>query len=209
MDAQKRGGLGPDRAVVVRRARPVRRPDLDHARARAREDVGDAEAVADLDQLAAGDDDLASLGEGGQGEEHRGGVVVHDERRLGAGEPPERLRHVVLPRPARAGVEVELEVRVAAADLDGALQRGPGERRPAEVRVDDHARRVEDSPERRDAEPVELGASGGDGIARIAARLDRLPHPLERGARRGGGELVRRGGEHLVAEQPIDRRKVA
>ena len=43
------GRLGPDRALVVGGARPVRRPDLDEPRARAREDVRDPEAVADLD----------------------------------------------------------------------------------------------------------------------------------------------------------------
>ena len=47
---------GADRALVVGGARAVRRPDLDEPRARAREHVGDAEAVADLDQLAARDD---------------------------------------------------------------------------------------------------------------------------------------------------------
>ena len=116
---------------------------------------------------------------------------------------------MVLPRPARAGLEVVLEVRVAAADLDDALERGPGERRPAEVRVDDHAGRVEHAPQRRAREPLELGARGLDEIAGIAAGPDRLPRPLERGARRGGRERVRRGGEHLVGEQPVDRREVA
>ena len=75
-----------DRALVVGSARAVRRPDLDEAGAGAREHVGDAEAVADLDELAARDDDLASLGERGEGEQHGGRVVVHDERRLGAGQ---------------------------------------------------------------------------------------------------------------------------
>ena len=48
--------------VVVGGARAVRRPDLDQPRAGAREHVGDAEAVADLDQLAARDEHLAALG---------------------------------------------------------------------------------------------------------------------------------------------------
>src|SRR5437764_12600446 len=57
VDAEEEGGLRPDRALVVGGARPVRRPDLDEAPARACEHLRDPEAVADLDQLAAPDDD--------------------------------------------------------------------------------------------------------------------------------------------------------
>ena len=79
-----RGGARPSPGrspLVVGRARAIRRPDLDEPRAGARENVRDAEAVADLDQLAARHDDLAVLGERREREEHRGGVVVDDERR--------------------------------------------------------------------------------------------------------------------------------
>ena len=92
VDAQEKRRLRADRVLVVGGARAVRRPDLDEPRARAREDVGDPEAVADLDQLAAGDDDLASLRERGEREQHRAGVVVDDERRLRAGQPAEDRR---------------------------------------------------------------------------------------------------------------------
>ena len=56
VDAQQQRRLGADRPLVVGGARAVRRPDLDEPRARAGEDVGDPEPVADLDQLAARDD---------------------------------------------------------------------------------------------------------------------------------------------------------
>ena len=59
--AQEERGLRADRALVVGGARAVRRADLDEPRAGAREHVGDAEAVADLDQLAARDEHLAAL----------------------------------------------------------------------------------------------------------------------------------------------------
>ena len=85
--AQDHGRLGAERALVVGDPRAVRRPDLDEPRSRAGEHVGDPEAVADLDQLAARDEHLAALGERGQGEHHGGGVVVDDERSLGAGDP--------------------------------------------------------------------------------------------------------------------------
>ncbi len=88
---------------------------------------------------------LASLRERGEREQHRAGVVVDDERRLRARQPPQDRRDVVLPRAARAGVEVVLEVRVAAAGLDDARERLLRERRAPEIRVDDDARRVEDA----------------------------------------------------------------
>ena len=88
MHAQEQRRLGADRPLVVGGAGAVGRADLDEPRARAREHVGDPEAVADLDQLAARDEHLAALGERREREQHRRGVVVDDERRLGAGEPP-------------------------------------------------------------------------------------------------------------------------
>ena len=114
MHAEQHSRLRPDRPLVVGRARAVRRPDLDEPRARAREHVGNAEAVADLDQLAARDDDLATFRERGEREQHRGRVVVDDERGLGARQAPEERREVVLARAALAALEVVLEVRVAA-----------------------------------------------------------------------------------------------
>ena len=53
MHPQDHRRLGAERALVVRHARTVRRPDFDESRARAHEHVGDPEAVADLDQLSA------------------------------------------------------------------------------------------------------------------------------------------------------------
>ena len=111
--AQQQRRVRPDRALVVGGSGAVGRPDLDEAGAGAGEHVRDAEAVADLDQLAARDDDLATLGEGREREQHRRSVVVDDDRRLGAGQPPEQRREVVLARAARSGREVVLQVRVA------------------------------------------------------------------------------------------------
>ncbi len=84
MHPQDHRRLGAERTLVVRHPRAVRRPDLDEPGTRAGEHIGDPEAVADLDQLAARDEHLAALGERGQSEHHGGSVVVHDERSLGA-----------------------------------------------------------------------------------------------------------------------------
>ena len=90
--AEEQRGALVDRVLVVGGARAVRRPDLDEPRAGACEHVGDAEPVADLDQLAARDDHVASFRERGEREQQRAGVVVHDERRLGAGQPAQDRR---------------------------------------------------------------------------------------------------------------------
>ena len=63
-------------------------------------DVGDAEAVADFDQLTAGDDHLAAFRERVEHQEDGRGVVVDDDRGFGADERREQPRGVTsrLPR---------------------------------------------------------------------------------------------------------------
>ena len=51
-----------------------------------RHDIGDAKAAANLDKLAAADDNLFARGMGGKHQQHRGGIVVDHERVLGTGE---------------------------------------------------------------------------------------------------------------------------
>ncbi len=146
MDAQDGAGRLTGRALVVVHPRPVGGTDLDEPRSRPREHLGDAEAVADLDQLAAGDKHLTPFGERSQREQHGRGVVVDDERRLGAGQAPQERRAMILPRPACAVGEVVLEVRVAARDLLDAGQCRLRERRAAEVRVQDDTAGVDHAP---------------------------------------------------------------
>ena len=124
MDAEQRCRALPDGPLVVGGACAVRRPDLDERRAGAREDVRDAEAVADLDQLAARDNHLAVLAEGGEREQDGGRVVVDDERRFCARQLTEHRRDVILPRPACPRPDVVLEVGVAGAHLVDAGERG-------------------------------------------------------------------------------------
>jgi hypothetical protein len=169
----------------------VRRSHLDHARARPGENVRDPEAVADLDQLAARDDDLPSLRERRDREEDGGGVVVDDERSLGARQPAKRVCDVGLARPARARLEVELEVRVGAADLLDARQCRLRERRAPEVRVDDHAGGVQHALQRGCFEPLELCPRERSDVTGVAARADRPAGVLERRPR--GRECERAG----------------
>ena len=106
------------------------------------------------------------------------------------GQPPQDSRDVVLARPARPGRQVELEVRVAARRLAHVVERGLGERRAAEVRVDDDAGRVQDAPERRRSRRCELGGEAHPEVTWVGARLDLLPAP----ARARHGPPRRRAG---------------
>ena len=203
VDAEQQRRVRPDRALVVGGAGAVRRPDLDEAGARAREHVRDAKAVADLDQLAARDEHLAAFGERGEREQHRRGVVVDDERRLGAGQPPEQRREVVLARAARSGREVVLQVRVSGR-LPHVLERSLGEWRPTQVRVHDHAGGVEDAAQRRPPCRHERFGQPLGQVAGLRAGADLLAGAVEHGPRRDDRKRV-----VDVAHQLVDGRKVA
>ena len=195
---QEQRRLGPDRTLVVRGASPVRRPDLDEPRARARQHVRDPEAVADLDQLAARDEHLPSLGERGQGEQDSGRVVVHDEHSLRARQTSEDPRHVILPRAARARAQVVLEVRVAAPDLVDALESRLRQRCAPQVRVHDHARRVQGAPQPGRTGRRELRAKSFGKVSRVRARVYVLARAREDGPCRLDGERVVAPSRELV-----------
>ena len=147
--AQEERGLRPDRSLVVGGARAVRRPDLVQPGARAGEHVGDAKAVADLDQLTARHEHVAAVGQRREGEQQRTCVVVDDERALRAGEPPQETGQMMLTGAAAAVDEVVFQVRVAKRHLGDAVDGGLGERRAAEIRVDEDAGCVQHAPELR------------------------------------------------------------
>jgi hypothetical protein len=117
VDPQQEPGLRADRGLVVGGAGAVRGADLDQPGARAGEHLGDPEAVADLDQLAARDQHFPALRECREREQDGARVVVDHERCLGPRQPAQDRAEVVLARAAPALRQVVLEVRVAAADL--------------------------------------------------------------------------------------------
>ena len=140
--AQQRGRPRRDRLLVVGRTRAVGGADLDHARTRQSHDVRHPERAADLDQLAARYDHLAPLAKGGQREQDRGCVVVHDQRRLADEEPrqePDKKVRALSPLPRH---EVELDIAVTSGDRER-LGRRSRERRAAEVGVQDHSARID------------------------------------------------------------------
>ena len=129
--------------------RAVGGADLDEFGARGRHDVRNTEAAADLDELTTAHDDLFARGMGGKHQQHRGGIVVDDQRILGTGERADQLRSVLLARPTRAGVHAVLERAVAACDLGHGLCRGLRKRGAAQVGMDDHTRGVDGGTQTR------------------------------------------------------------
>ena len=209
--AQQQRGVGRDGALVVGGRRAVRRPHLDQAGAARGQDVRDAEAVADLDQLTAGDEHVAAGGERAQHQHQRGGVVGDGEPGLGAGERGDQRLDGVLARAAAAGGEVELEVRVAAGDGVGCCQRLAGERRAAEVGVDDDAGRVHDGTQVRRLAVERLARDRGRHRVAVAVRCAVAAALGQRAAHAGDRDVASRAGRELargrLPEDPVDRRQ--
>src|SRR2546426_3608704 len=136
---------------VVLKVRPVRRPDLAQDGATAPHDVGDPELATDLDQLAARDDDLTTVGERLERQEDGGGVVVDDERVFGTCEAREEPFHVAVARAPLLGCEIQLEIRVGSADGREPLQGERTHERTPQVRVEHDAGRIDHGAEGEDA----------------------------------------------------------
>ncbi len=201
---QQQRRLRSDRALVIGGAGAVRRSHLAQASAGACEHVRDPEAVADLDQLAAGNEHLAAFGECRQREHHRRRVVVDDERGLGTGQPPQDRRHVILPRATCAGAEVVLEIRVAPRRLAHTRERFLCERRASQIRVDDHAGGVDDAPQSWCSGRRELVLQARYEIPRISSGLYFFTRARENTARGLDGERI-----VASARQLVHRRQVA
>ena len=107
---------------------------------------------------------------------------------------------MILARTARALVEVVLEIRVAAAHLDNASQRGGRERRATEIGMDQDAGRIENAPERRPRRGCDFGEGGGGKVTRISPFADRVAGAVEHHARGGEHQRTRSVGKARVGE---------
>ena len=123
MDAEDQRRAVANRRRIIRRACLVGRPHLAQGRARLRHHIRDAEAAADLDQLAARDDHLASLRERRQNEQCCGGIVIDNRGGLSAGETAEERFGVPIARTTAALRDVVLERRVAAGHFGDPFNR--------------------------------------------------------------------------------------
>src|SRR5712692_3429642 len=112
MYAQQEARFFADAVLVVCHAGAVGGADLAENCAALRHDFRNAEAITNFDELAAGDDDLAALGQRRENKEHCGGTVVDDDRGFGASEPLQRLCCMHVAFAARTGLEVVFEIAV-------------------------------------------------------------------------------------------------
>jgi len=160
VDLHDEGRVLADGPLVVGQVGAVGGPHFAQDGAASLHHLGDAELAADLDQLAPRDDGLPAPGKAAQDEQDCGGVVVYDQGVLGPRQLAEDLPNVVIAEPAPACGQVELQVGVAPAHLDDALQGLPAQGRPAEIRVEDDPRRVDHAPQAVRAEPLDPGRDG-------------------------------------------------
>lgn len=140
MDDEDEAGVGVDGGAVVIGAGAVGGTHFAERSAGAGHDVGDAEAVADLDEFAARDNDFAAGGKLIECEVDRGGVVIDNDGRF-AEDLFQENGGVDVALAAAAGCEVVFEVHVAAG-------RGFfGKRGAAEVGMEYDAGGVDDTLE--------------------------------------------------------------
>ena len=104
------GALGHGRRVVLEMD-PVGGAHLTEPGTHRLQEVGDPEAVADLDELATRDDDLPALGQGTRGQGHRSGAVVDHVHGPGVGHGLRQgCQRTGTAATAAAGDQIELDV---------------------------------------------------------------------------------------------------
>jgi hypothetical protein len=133
----------------------------------ARHHVRDAEGPADLHQLAARDQHLLAPRQRVEHQQHRGGIVVDDGRRLGAGEPADlRLDEIVaVAAPPIAEVEFEVWITVPVR-LKTALSVGA---KRAASRLDTASSRAASAASAAPSAPAAIIARASSSAARTAA----------------------------------------
>ena len=124
-------------------------------------DLRNAEAAADLHQLAARDDHLAVLAEAVQHQQHGGGVVVDHQRGLGPAQATYKLFHQFVAAAAPAGAQVELQIAVAIGGHGHGLPRLFGQHGAAQIGMHHHARGVEHGPEPGPQSNADVRQQGG------------------------------------------------
>jgi len=110
---------------------------------------------------------------------------------------------MVLARTARSFGQVVFEIRIAAPDFEYAVERGGGQRRTPQVRVDDHTRRVEDAAKRRSPRRRELRLEARSEIAGVDPRPDLLACPREHGPGGRHRERISARARELVHRRQI------
>ena len=161
-----------DGALVVGQARAVGGADFAESGAAFGHDVGNAEAVADFDELTAGDDDFTAAGESGQHQKNSGGVVVDDDGGFGAGQARQQARRVNVASAPRASFQVVFEIGILRCSGADSFDGFCSERRAAEVGVQDDPGGVDDGTQRGLKQLVNFGNDFRDELVRQVRRRE-------------------------------------
>ena len=205
MHAEQQARALVDGRAVILDAGAVGGSDFANGGAGAGHDLGDAEAVADFDQLAARDDRFSAGGQLVEGQKDGGRVVVDGDPRR-AEQPLQKLRAVDVALSAPAGGEVVLQVGITGERRHGAERRAP------QVGVQHHARGVDHAAQRRGFERRERPLD-----ARLRRRPgspaggDFGPHGIERAPDFRDDKRAREAGDgpRKAVENLMDRGQLA
>ncbi len=137
--------LRTDRARIILQGGFVRRTDFVQRRSRRFQNFTDAESAADLNKLAARNNDFRfSFCEMANNEHEGGSAIVYDARAFGVTKRSERALQIIAAAAARAGIQIEFEIVVAASGCMERAQCFVGERNATEVSVNQNAGSVDD-----------------------------------------------------------------
>src|SRR5919204_6209109 len=136
MDAQDRGGVFRTRAEVIGQSRFIGCADFANLRAGSFDYLANAETAADLNELAARDNDLRFFPGKMPHDQHEcGGAIVDDGGGFGAAENRQISLEVLGAIATLAGAEIELDIAVAGRKLVEQFARAISQRRASEVGV--------------------------------------------------------------------------
>ena len=161
VDLQQNLGLPPlQGGGVVGGAGLVGGAHLRQPGAAARQDVGHPEAAADLHQLPPGDGHPLPRRQGGEQEEHGGGVVVDRQGPLRAGEGTQQPLRRLPPAAPAAVWQVVFQVRISPGGLAHRLRRPPAQGGAAQVGVEHDAGGVDHPPQGGAGQPLRQAEDG-------------------------------------------------
>ena len=178
--------VGRDRSAKILDIYAIGRADRHDPRARSLDDVADADALADLDQVSRRHDDVPAGRKGAADQEERRGVRRGDRRALRIGQG---AQHPLAGLCSAVGAGCSRWR--CAGGLQQAFARRGSERRVAPAGVDDDPRRVDVVARGRALGSGVRGSHAGDRFRGIDCRMRRPT----------GQSLAHRFGEHRPAQE--------
>src|SRR4029077_11235140 len=107
--------------------------------------IRDAERAANLDELAARDEHLATIGQSVERQENSSGTVVDDRGRFAAKQLDEHRLESGTALATYAAFKVIFEVAITSSGIDNRVDCTRAQRRAPEIRVKYDTRRIDDT----------------------------------------------------------------